>query len=235
MKLLNMGSLNYDYVYRVSHIVKPGETILSKGMEIFCGGKGLNQSVALARAGERVYHAGLVGMDGDLLLETCKENQIDTSYIKKVEGKSGHTMIQVDENGQNCILLYGGSNQAFTKEYIGDVLDSFDKGDWILLQNEVNHLGYIIDQAYEKGLRIALNPSPFNRAIYECDLSKVSLFLLNEIEGEQITGKSDKKEILDTLEKRYPEAEIILTLGSVTGWYTDISQLNLPMGFIKLM
>lgn len=214
MKILNMGSLNYDYVYAVSHIVEPGETILSKGMEIFCGGKGLNQSVALARAGERVYHAGLIGTDGELLLKTCEENQIEVSYIKQVEGKSGHTIIQVDDNGQNCILLYGGSNQAFTKEYIDSVLDSFDKDDWILLQNEVNHLNYIIDQAFEKGLKIALNPSPFNQSIHECDLSKVSLFLLNEIEGEQLTGKSDKNEILDMIEERYPKAEIILTLGS---------------------
>ncbi len=214
MKILNMGSLNYDYVYSVSHIVKPGETILSNGMETFCGGKGLNQSVALARAGERVYHAGLIGEDGELLLKTCEENQIDISCIKQMEGKSGHTIIQVDDEGQNCILLYGGSNQAFTKDYIDGVLDSFDKGDWILLQNEVNHLNYIIDQAYEKGLHIALNPSPFNQSINNCDLSKVSLFLLNEIEGEQITGKADKQEILTTIEERYPKAEIIMTLGS---------------------
>ena len=106
MKILNMGSLNYDYVYSVSHILKPGETISSKKMETFCGGKGLNQSVALARAGEKVYHAGMVGADGELLLKTCKDNQIDTEFIKMIEGKSGHTIIQVDENGQNCILLY---------------------------------------------------------------------------------------------------------------------------------
>ena len=214
MKILNMGSLNYDYVYTVSHILKPGETILSKGMEIFCGGKGLNQSMALARAGERVYHAGLIGTDGDLLLKTCEENQIDISCVKQIEGKSGHTIIQVDDNGQNCILLYGGSNQAFTKEYIDDVLNFFSEGDWILLQNEVNHLDYIIDQAYGKGLKIALNPSPFNQSINDCDLSKVSLFLLNEIEGEQLTGKSEKEEILNLIEESYPKAEIILTLGS---------------------
>lgn len=214
MKILNMGSLNYDYVYTVSHIVQPGETILSRGMEIFCGGKGLNQSVALARAGARVYHAGLVGTDGELLLQTCRDNQIEISHMKEVEGKSGHTIIQVEDSGQNCILLYGGSNQAFTKEYINGVLDSFDQGDWILLQNEVNHLNYMIDQAYEKGMKIALNPSPFNQAIKECDLSKVSLFLLNEIEGEQLTGKVDKTEILDKMEEYYPKAEIILTLGS---------------------
>lgn len=221
MKILNMGSLNYDYVYSVSHIVRPGETILARKMEVFCGGKGLNQSVALARAGEKVYHAGLVGKDGDLLKKTCADNNIDTTYIKTVEGKSGHTIIQVDENGQNCILLYGGSNQSFTKEYIDDVINSFDKGDWILLQNEVNHLDYIIDRAYEKGLNIALNPSPFNERLKECDLSKISLFLLNEIEGEQITGKADKNEMLSAMAVQFKNARIVLTLGSEGVIYQD--------------
>ncbi|MDD3172297.1 MAG: ribokinase [Herbinix sp.] len=221
MKILNMGSLNYDYVYSVNHIVKPGETILSKKMEIFCGGKGLNQSVALARAGEKVYHAGMIGMDGDFLLKTCSDNKIDISFIKTIEGKSGHTIIQVDDDGQNCILLYGGSNQSFTTDFIDGVLDSFDKGDWILLQNEVNHLNYIIDLAYDKGIKIALNPSPFNQSIKECDLTKVSLFLLNEIEGEQITGKSDTKEILKVMAEQYKEAQIVLTLGSEGVIYKD--------------
>jgi ribokinase len=221
MKILNMGSLNYDYVYSVSHIVSPGETILSKKMETFCGGKGLNQSVALARAGEKVYHAGMIGTDGDFLKKTCSDNQIDTSFIKTIEGKSGHTIIQVDDNGQNCILLYGGSNQSFTKEYIDSVLNAFDEGDWILLQNEVNHLNYIIDRAYEKGLNIALNPSPFNQLVRDCDLSKVSLFLLNEIEGEQITGHSDQQKILDAMAEQFKDARIVLTLGSKGVIYRD--------------
>jgi ribokinase len=233
MKILNMGSLNYDYVYAVSHILKPGETILSKGMETFCGGKGLNQSVALARAGEKVYHAGLVGADGDFLISTCEEAGINISFIKKTEGKSGHTIIQVEEGGQNCILLYGGSNQSFTKEYIDNVLEHFAPEDWILLQNEVNHLDYIIDSAYKRGLKIALNPSPFNPHINVCDLTKVSLFLMNEIEGGQITGKTDANEILEVMLEKYPDARIVLTLGSEGVIYRD-KEVNCSHGIYKV-
>jgi ribokinase len=221
MKFLNIGSLNYDYVYSVKHIVNPGETLFCPQMETFCGGKGLNQSVALARAGGTVYHAGMVGSDGEALLDTCKENKIDTSMIKTIDGKCGHAIIQVDENGQNCILLYGGSNRRLTEEYVDEVLGSFERGDWILLQNEVNNLNYIIDTAYEKGLRIALNPSPFNEKVQECDLSKISLFLLNEIEGEQITGKSDPEDILESMLELYKDTKIILTLGSNGVIYKD--------------
>ena len=112
MKVLNFGSLNLDYVYQVESILIPGETQASKSRQIFCGGKGLNQSIALAKAGVPVYHAGIVGTDGDILLDACKEAGVNTKYIRRLPVKGGHTMIQVDKNAQNCIILYGGTNHA---------------------------------------------------------------------------------------------------------------------------
>ena len=191
MKVLNFGSLNYDYVYEVDHAVMPGETIDSTKMEVFCGGKGLNQSIALARAGVPVYHAGQVGEDGQMFLDICAQSKVDTSYIRQSSGKSGHTIIQLDKNGQNCILLYGGSNRGITKDLVDEVLGHFEKEDIILLQNEINQIGYIIDRASQKGMQIVLNPSPYNANLDDCDLSKVSVFLLNEIEGEQISGERE--------------------------------------------
>ena len=149
IKILDFGSLNYDYVYGVEHMVAPGETISSLDMEIFCGGKGLNQAIAAARAGAEVFMAGMVGKDGQLFMDICKENGIDSSFIRQVPGKSGHAIIQLDQNGQNSILLYGGSNRQMTKEYVDEVLNNFEKGDLLLLQNEINLLSYIIDKAYE--------------------------------------------------------------------------------------
>ncbi len=67
MKILNFGSCNIDSVYTLSHIVRPGETLSVDAFEQFVGGKGLNQSVALANAGVKVYHAGLIGDDGSML------------------------------------------------------------------------------------------------------------------------------------------------------------------------
>lgn len=214
MKILDFGSLNYDYVYGVEHVVVPGETISSLDMEIFCGGKGLNQAIAAARAGAEVSLAGMVGEDGQLFMDICKANGIDSSFIRQIPGKSGHAIIQLDKNGQNSILLYGGSNRQMTREYVDEVLDGFEKGDLLLLQNEINLLSYIIDKAYEKGMRILLNPSPYNEKAAACDLTKVSVFLINEIEGEQMTGEKEPDQILDVLREKYPEAEIMLTLGS---------------------
>ena len=194
-------------------------------METFCGGKGLNQSIALAKAGVSVYHAGMIGEEGGRFLEVCHNNGVDTTYIKQIPGKSGHTIIQVDAQAQNCIILYGGANQAFTKDYIDEVLAHSEREDILLLQNEVNELDYIIDKAYEREMTIILNPSPFNEKIQKCDLSKVSVFMINEIEGEQIAGEKEPEKMLEIMKKKYPKAKVILTLGSKGVIYQDENML----------
>ena len=221
MKVLNFGSLNVDYVYSLQHIVQAGETILSSGMNVFAGGKGLNQSIALAKAGLDVYHAGQIGNDGQILLDTCTQYGVRTDFVKQLDVKGGHTIIQVDEKGQNCIILYGGTNLMLTREFVDEVLSHFDEGDYLVLQNEVNQLDYMIDKAYERGMKIALNPSPYDSRLNECDLTKVSLFLLNEVEGEQMTGSADPDEILVRLAKLYPNASFVLTLGSNGAVFSD--------------
>lgn len=221
MKVLSFGSLNIDYVYPVDHIIQPGETEKTGGMSINCGGKGLNQSVALARAGLEVWHAGMVGDEGDILIDKCFENRINTDHIKKISGRSGHTIIQVDKNGQNSILLFGGANRKITEEFIDETLKDFRQGDYIILQNEVNLLNEIINRAYEKEMTIVLNPSPYDENISDCDLAKVDFFIMNEIEGEQMTSESDPDRILHYMKGHYPGADTVLTLGSQGSVYQD--------------
>ncbi len=221
MKVLNYGSLNIDYVYSVDHIAQIGETILSDSLKTFCGGKGLNQSIALAKAGVAVNHAGLIGEDGDILLDICKEYGVDTTYIKKVPAQGGHTIIQVDKEGRNNIILYGGTNQMQSREYIDKVLSDFTAGDYLLLQNEINQLDYIIDKAYEKEMRIVLNPSPFDDKLDKCYFSKIYLFLLNEVEGAQFTGESQPDSMIQMFREKLPDSKAVLTLGSEGAVYFD--------------
>ena len=221
MRILNFGSLNIDYVYSVEHFVRPGETISADAMQKFCGGKGLNQSAALARAGAQVYHAGCVGSDGRFLIEALKASGVHTQYVAELDEPSGHAVIQVDARGQNCILLYGGTNQRITDRQIDEVLSHFEAGDWLLLQNEVNNLPYVMEKAHKIGLKIAINPSPMNDKINVLPLETVDLFFLNEIEGEALTKKQDKDEIATRLLEKYPNASIVLTLGKQGAIYTD--------------
>lgn len=221
MKVLNFGSLNIDYVYAVDHIVCEGETQSSTNLNRFCGGKGMNQSIALAKAGVHVFHAGMVGEDGEWLLDICRKNNVDTRYVRTVEEKSGHAIIQLDKEARNCILLYGGANRKITEQYIDEVLEDFGEGDLILLQNEVNLVDQLIEKAYKKKMTIILNPSPMNSDLKKCDLSKVSVLLLNEIEGAQITDETDTEKILDKLKATYPDMKVVLTLGGEGSVYQE--------------
>ena len=224
MRVLNIGSLNIDYVYTVDHIILPGETESTGSRNIFLGGKGMNQSCALAKAGVEVYHGGLIGEDGKMFLDACKEYGVHDEFIRIVDGPSGHTIIQIDKNAQNSILLFGGANQKMTTEFIDEVLSHFGSDDILLLQNEVNLLPYIVDKAYEKGMQIALNPSPFNEKLDNVDMKKISIFLLNEVEGFQLTGETDPEAILAKLRQLFPHARILLTLGKDGAVYQDTQQ-----------
>ncbi len=219
MRILNFGSLNLDFVYSVSHIAMPGETISSDGLNLFRGGKGLNQSIAMARAGLSVYHAGMVGPDGGPLLAACAENGVNTDYIAEVSERSGNAIIQVSADGQNSIILFGGANQENARERVDKTLSHFGEGDILLLQNEVNLLDYMIDAAAERKLQIFLNASPYNERLGRCDLSKVSLFFINEVEGAQLTGESHPENILAVVRERYPRADVALTLGADGAMY----------------
>ena len=187
MKVLNFGSLNIDYVYSVEDFVKKGETISSNKLNVFSGGKGLNQSISLSKAGVNVCHAGMIGHDGTF---------------------------------DNCIILYGGANQEITKGFVDTVLREFASEDWLVLQNEINEIPYIVEQAHKKGMKIILNPSPMNKRIFEINLNYIDCFILNEIEAQELTKTSSDQEILkQELVKRFPNAEIVLTLGEQGAMY----------------
>ena len=224
MRVLNIGSMNLDHVYSVDHVVQPGETEASMELQDFLGGKGMNQSVALAKAGVDTYQGGMIGPDGQPFLDACKEFGVHADYIRRINVPTGHAIIQRDKNAQNCILLYGGANQCLTEEYVDEVLADFGADDILLLQNEVNMMPYIVDQAYARGMTIALNPSPFNEKLDAVDMGKISIFLLNEVEGAQITGLTDPEAIIAKLLELYPKARIVLTLGGDGAVYADATQ-----------
>jgi ribokinase len=223
MKVLNYGSLNIDYVYYVDHFVRAGETLDSQKLELFCGGKGLNQSIALRKSGAEVWHAGAVGEnDSDLLLELLEQSGVNTDYVRKKSGSSGHAIIQKAASGDNCILLYGGANQSITRDEVDETLKHFNKGDFLLLQNEISEISYIMNKAYDKGMRIVFNPSPMNSKISTYPLDLVDFLILNEVEGMEISGCREANEnLIEKLGELYPKAKIILTLGEKGSLYKD--------------
>ena len=214
MKILNYGSMNIDNVYSVEHMARPGETILATGRGVFCGGKGLNQSIAIAKAGGQVCHAGIVGEDGGMLLDALHAAKVDTACVRKAAGSSSHTVIQVDANGQNSIIVFGGENMRPTEADIDHMLEGFGPGDAIIMQNELYNSPLMMRKAADKGLCVIFNPSPVNAALADYPLESVSWFLLNEIEGAALTGQTDPQAILAGMKEKYPKASVVLTLGA---------------------
>lgn len=216
MRVLSFGSLNIDYVYEVPRFVGGGETLSALSLRRFSGGKGLNQSVALARAGLEVRHAGAVGRDGLFLLEELRAAGADTRYVEVLEDVStGHAVIQRTPAGENCILLYGGANRRITREHIDRVLSDFGPGDALVLQNEISELPYLAEQAKKRDMTVALNPSPMEEGLLSL-LPSAGYLILNEIEASQLLRGLGKPvpEAGEALAEALPSsAAIVLTLG----------------------
>ena len=206
-KILNIGSLNLDYVYAVPRFVMAGETLLSSHRDVFAGGKGLNQTVAAARAGAEVFHAGAVGTDGDMLLDLLRDAGADVSAVARANVPTGHAVIQVSPQGENAILILGGANRSVTPETVGIALEKVAAGDILLLQNEINGLDHILRRAAQKGLRILFNPAPMEDSVKSLPLELVDTLVVNEGEARALAGD------MDALKAAYPKQKILLTRG----------------------
>ena len=233
MNVVNFGSLNIDHVYAVDHFCRAGETIHTKSYTQNAGGKGLNQSIAVSRSGQKVHHAGLLGPEGTRLAELLSGSGVDLRYLKHTDVPQGHAVIQVQPDGQNCIFLYGGSNQAVTPQEIDEVLMQLNAGDYLLLQNEIANLTYLLRAAARRGLRVVLNASPISDELLNADLSGVDWLVVNEIECAAMAGCGDAQAGYETLKQRYPSLGILLTLGSggSVSWKdgTEVRQCAYPV------
>ena len=220
MKIINFGSLNIDYVYSAENIVKKGETIASYSLEQFPGGKGLNQSIAIARAGGRATHAGMYSHEGQFLHDILLSSGVDVSKLKKMNAANGHAIIQVDSVGENSIVLFAGTNDMIDEEYIDTVLSGVTGDEIILFQNETSGIAIAMKKAKELGCKIAINPAPMNKKVMDYPLDLVDIFVVNLTEGQRLSSQIKPSKILDALCEKYPKAKVILTLGSKGSWYS---------------
>lgn len=224
MKVVNIGSINIDTVYYVDHFVQPGETESAYHVEQNAGGKGMNQSVSLARAGCSVWHAGRIGKDGKWLRKLLQEEGINTEYLEIVDTPTGNAMIQLTNHGENAIILYGGANQTIDMPFVDKVLASCNPEDVIVLQNEIACMNEILEKIHRLGLRVALNPAPMNDTISLEAMATAHWLILNEAEAQELTGKKDIMEQLKVLRKIFSETIVVITAGEDGAWYQDTVQ-----------
>ncbi|MGY5857813.1 MAG: ribokinase [Candidatus Thorarchaeota archaeon] len=220
-RICNFGSINIDHVYRVKEFVKPGETLPSLSYRTFPGGKGLNQSIALAKAGADVYHAGSVGKDGDWLIKRLQDEGVSTDFIEQSKTVTGHAIIQVADSGENCIIIHGGANQSISPDHINGTIAKFSKSDYCLLQNEINSIPKIMNEASQRQTKIVFNPAPMTLEVRNYPLDKVDILIINHVEGTILSGKESPKEIIDTLRGKYPNTAVLLSIGEKGLMYSD--------------
>jgi len=212
--ILNFGSINIDYVYRVPHLVEPGETLASLDLSVVLGGKGANQSVALARAGVDVSHIGRLSRSDRWAAESLRDMGVDTQYVELIDDASGHAIIQVDQSGENAIVLHGGANQSFDLQSLEKTLkDASNSYTYLLMQNECNLLAEVVELANSLNCKIALNPAPMTNQIKSLPLTQIDTLIVNEIEARELTGQSEHQSVIDTLAELSPNSQIVLTLG----------------------
>ncbi len=222
MAVFNFGSINIDHVYSVPHFVQPGETLSSSSYQTLLGGKGANQSVALAKANNQVFHVGAVGIADSGFIAQMKDASVNCDFIREMSDvASGHAIIQVTPDAQNSIILFGGANQCISDDHIASALATAKPNDWVLIQNETNAIDKIITEAHTRQLRIAFNPAPMTESVKQLPLDKLTLLVVNEIEAEQLTGENNLEAIKRSLKTTYPNTKVVLTLGKAGVWFFE--------------
>ena len=209
MAIYNLGSINADLFYHVPHLPGPGETLAAASLEKGLGGKGANMSVAASRAAALVSHIGAVGGDGKWARQRLLEYGVDTRHIAVLEAVStGHAVINVDQSGENAIVLFPGANHEITESAVGQALSESARGDTLLIQNETNQQAYAAAMGRDLGMYVAYAAAPFDAEAVKSVFPYLDFLILNEIEAQQLTESTGFE--VDQL----PVKDVVITLGA---------------------
>ncbi len=187
--IINFGSINADLVYQVPHMPRPGETLLALDHAKHLGGKGLNQSVAVLRAGGSLRHVGCVGKGDNWINAQISAAGIDKTHILEIDTPTGHAIIYVDPDAENEIVIFSGANQCLTMEMVRAALDGLNGADhWVLFQNETNLTAEIARYAKDHGFKIAYSAAPFSPQLAAQLLPLTDLLVVNETEAAELAA-----------------------------------------------
>ena len=223
-----IGSLNMDLVVNVDTMPKPGQTIIGSNFKEVPGGKGANQAVAMTRLNGNVSMIGKVGEDGfgQTLINSLKNDKVDTTYIQTAKGATGVALITVDKNAQNSIVVSPGANFEVKEDDIDNNIEAIKNSDIVVLQLEtpLNTIKYALNKAKELNKYTILNPAPAVKLDDEI-IKNVDLLTPNETELEIISGVSiETEEDIQKAAQIMIEKgvkELIVTLGSKGSLYIN--------------
>ncbi len=202
--MCNPGSINLDHVYRVPHLPRPGETLSAVDYAVGLGGKGANQSVAVAKAGAVIRHIGCVGREGTWALGRLRDYGVDVSRVTIGKQPTGHAIINVDPGGENAIVIFPGANHGIDAVAMDEALADGVTGDTLMIQNETSLQVEAARIAQQKRMFVVYSAAPFNAEAVRVILPHVSLLVVNEGEAAQLQAALNGR----------PEVDMVITRGS---------------------
>ena len=240
-KIIVIGSSNTDMVIKSRKLPLPGETILGGTFLMNPGGKGANQAVSAARIGGNVTFVTKLGNDlfGVEALKGFKTANIDIKYIiRDDQNPSGVALINVDENGENIIVVAPGSNGTLSSKDIRNEVFQTGKQDIFLMQLEipVETVKFVAEKAFRSGNRVILNPAP---ACWLSDNLYKFLYLItpNETEAGILTGTevfdaASAKEAAGYLREKGVQ-HVVITMGA-SGCYLLSGSISMMIPGIRV-
>jgi ribokinase len=222
-----IGGLNVDTTMFVSALPKQGETIFGSGVATDIGGKGLNQALALHRAGARVHLAGAVGGDaeGVMICQFLEEQGIGVDHIAKLDGAdSGRALITVGDDGENTIVVIPGANAQLGEEHVEALVEATDASLMVAnLEAPLPVVARAFEAAQVRDIRTVLNPSPMQAGMDRL-LAATDIVVLNEEEATALAGpvpeKGEPADLAQHLRTLGPDA-VVLTVGGKGCYYAD--------------
>lgn len=226
-RVMVLGSMNVDTIWRVDHMPLPGETISADQKTSAGGGKGANQAIAAARSGARTSFVGKVGRDtnGKFMIRSLRKEGIDTTLISGSKQNTGEACIILDRAGQNSIIVYGGANQDIQFSDIERLQFNLSDYDFLVTQFETPESMAVTAFRYAKVNHTItiLNPAPAKKKIDPALLKLTDLIIPNETEAEMITGIkiTDKKSMRAAAQRLTEKGAkgVVITLGSRGAYY----------------
>lgn len=208
MAIFNLGSVNIDHFYKLAHFPEPGETLSALDHTLGLGGKGMNQSVAAAKAGAEVFHIGAIGKSDGWVRERIEGYGVNCKYLREADEATGHAVIYVDATGENTIVLAPGANVQQDSEFVVNAIDQAKSTDTLLLQNETNLQPPAATFALVKGMRVIYSAAPFSIEAVKDIIPDLSMLVMNSVEASQLSSE------MGVSLEQIPVPQIMVTLGS---------------------
>ena len=221
-QIIVVGSINTDMVIGANKLPKPGETLIGHKFFMNSGGKGANQAVAAARMGGEVAMIANLGVDvfGDSAIAKLKEEGVNCEGITRDPDRpSGVAIINVDDTGENQIVVAPGANATLDTDLVSAALDRIPPSSIVLLQLEIPIESVVkaVEVCQKKGCRIMLDPAPA-QALPESVYKGTYLLTPNRNEAELLSGIliSDRGSVTCAAEKLLMSGvtNVAITLGS---------------------